>query len=100
MDLIMLPQHWSAFLCISVIVAVFLIGYIRGWLMTHTLIIANFAVFLVTPPFYREIVYGFYGHGLICAGLGFRPIYLSSISFLPEWYTFLTSMFIHGGFFH
>ncbi len=100
MGLVILPQHWSAFLCIFLIAAVFLVGYIRGWLMTHTLIIANFVVFMVTLPFYREIVYGFYGHGIIYAGLGFRPIYLSSISFIPEWYTFLTSMFIHGGFFH
>ena len=100
MDLVILPQHWSAFLCIFLVVAVFLIGYLRKWLMTHILIIANLVVFIITFIFSNEIIYGFSSHRLIYAGLGFRPIYLSSLSFSPEWYTFLTSMFIHGGFFH
>ncbi len=100
MELIILGQHWSAFLCIIMIILVFLLGYFRGWLMTHTLILANLLVFLLTLVFYNEIVYGFYGRSWLYAGLGFRPIYISSISFAPEWYTLLTSMFIHGGLAH
>ncbi len=108
MDMIFLPQHWISFLAIAIMIGSIIIGYIKKWMMTYTLIIANIIVFALT--FYlqyfsqNEIIGGILINGKIIdgggfAGLGFRPIYLS-IEYLPNIYTLFTSMFIHGGFLH
>lgn len=71
----------------------------KRWMTTHTLIVANIIIFIITFIFYEEIVYGLTGNLLFYAGLGFRPIYLTP-QYFPELYTLFTSMFIHGGFAH
>jgi membrane associated rhomboid family serine protease len=57
-------------------------------MVTYALIIANFAIFIITV-FNYSVVYE----------LGFKPSFLS-LGSLPQLYTLFTSMFIHGDFFH
>ena len=92
--MILLPQHWISFLAIAIMVGSIIIGYIKKWMMTYTLVIANLIIFVFTYLF-GNLLIGGGGY----AGLGFRPIYLS-IEYLPNIYTLFTSMFIHGGFAH
>jgi len=94
MDMIFLPQHWISFIAIAIMVGSIIIGYIKKWMMTYTLIIANLIIFVFTYLFENQLIGGG-GY----AGLGFRPIYLS-VEYLPNIYTLFTSMFIHGGFLH
>jgi len=98
MGLEILPQHWSAFLCIGVIIATLIFAYVKKWMMTYALILSNFIIFIITLIFSNEIIYGI-SQDMISAGLGFRPIYL-----YPDWiiqnYTLITSMFIHSGYLH
>ena len=99
MDLIVLPQHWSAILCILIMVGVIVFAVVKKWMMVYGLIIANLIVFVVTIIFENQIVYGLSGGSFIYAGLGFRSIYLN-VELFPQLYTLFTSMFIHGGFVH
>ena len=71
MELVILPQHWSALLVIGVILASFIIAIIKKTLITYALIIANILVFVFTLIFTNELVLGF-SSGLPYAGLGFR----------------------------
>ena len=98
MDIVLLPQHWASILAICIMIGALVIAYAKKWMMTYTIIIANFIVFILTYIFYYEIVLGF-TIGLPYAGLGFRSIYLSAELF-PQMYTLFTSMFVHGGFAH
>jgi len=99
MDLILLPQHWSAILCICIMIGALIFAAIKKYMMTYALIVANFVIFIITVIFEYEIVYGLNGEVFQYAGLGFRSIYLNSELF-PQIYTIFTSMFIHGGFAH
>jgi len=100
MDIEILPQHWSSIIILISIFVIFLVFYIKKWMMTYALIFSNFAVFIITIFFYKQIVYGLnFSDVFEYAGLGFRPIYLTS-QYSPQIYTLFTSMFIHGGFLH
>ena len=95
MEITILPQHWSAILCIFLIIGALIFSYMRKWLITYGIIIANVIVFIITVIYRFEIIYGFGGQGIQYAGLGFRPIYLTPELF-PQIYTLFTSMFIHS----
>jgi len=67
-------------------------------MMTYSLIIANFIVFIFTLVFTINIPN--YGNvSVILLDLAFRPEYLSIEKF-PQLYTLFTSMFIHADFLH
>lgn len=89
MALEFLPQHWSAILCIAIMIGAIIVSYLRKNMLTFSLIFANVAIFIITLIYPNEII----------GGLGFRPIYLES-EYITKSYTLFTSMFIHGGFFH
>jgi len=99
MDLVIYPQHWTAFLCIAIMIGALVFAIIKKWMMTYALIITNIIVFVLTIIFFTEIVYGVTDNVQLYAGLGFRAIYLQAEQ-LPQLYTLFTSMFIHGGFLH
>ena len=98
MDLVILPQHWSAIICICIMIGAIVIAYLKKIMMVYAIIISNIIIFIITIIFEYEIIYGF-SVGLNYAGLSFRSIYLS-IEYSPQIYTIFTSMFIHGGFAH
>lgn len=98
MEIVIQPQHWSAILCIALMIGGLIFSYIKKISVTFTLIGINVAVFIITLIFYKEVVFGTSAN-LPYAGLGFRSIYLTSEKF-PQIYTLFTSMFIHGGFAH
>jgi membrane associated rhomboid family serine protease len=97
MDIIILPIGLISLISIIIIILTLSIAYFKKWMMTYSLIIANFIVFILTLIFQKEIIFGLEYYGL--AGLAFRPIYLS-IEYSPQLYTLFTSMFIHSGFAH
>lgn len=103
MDLVILPQHWSALLCVIIIFGAIAMAVIKKWMITYALIIANIIIFVITLIYHNQLI------GTLSvnqtkitieyAGLGFRPLYLES-GYTPQLYTLFTSMFIHGGFAH
>ena len=95
MDITLFPQHWSAILCIGIMIVALLIAYVRKYMMTYALIFANVIIFILTFIYTNEIIFGVGEY----PGLGFRAIYLTP-EYFPQTYTIFTSMFIHGGFFH
>jgi membrane associated rhomboid family serine protease len=95
MDIVLFPQHWSAIICICIMIGALIIAYIKKFTLAYTLIIANIIIFIITLFFENEIIYGVGDY----PGLGFRSIYLN-LEFSPQLYTLFTSMFIHGGFAH
>lgn len=96
MDIVVLPQHWSAILCICIVIGTLVISYLKKWRMTYALIIANVIVFVVTIMFRYEVIYGLNSDMVLqYAGLGFRPAYLNP-EFFPQVYTLFTSEFIHS----
>ena len=98
MEFVILPVGLASLIAICIIIGTLIFSYFKKWLMTYSLIIANFLVFIITMIFRNEIIYGFV-NGEVYAGLAFKPIYLS-LNFIPQIYTLFTSMFIHGGFLH
>jgi len=102
MDIVILPQHWSAVLCIFIMIGVLFVAAKKKWMMTYALIVANLIIFIITSIFREEVIFGigdFSGAYSGLGGLGFRSIYLTS-ELYPQTYTLFTSMFIHGGFAH
>ena len=103
MDLVILPQHWSALLCSIIILGTLIIAVAKKWMITYALIVANIIIFVITLIYYNQLVgmldisQGKIAFGY--AGLGFRPIYLEP-EYSPQVYTLFTSMFIHGGLAH
>ena len=97
MEILILPMGLISLICIIIIVLTLSMAYLKKWMMTYSLILANFIVFILTMIFQEEIIFGLEYFGL--AGLAFRPIYLS-FEFSPQLYTLFTSMFIHSGFAH
>jgi len=89
MDIVLFPQHWSAILCICIMIGALLIAYLKKLSITYTLIITNIVIFIITLFFEKEVI----------AGLGFSSLYLTP-EYFPQLYTLFTSMFIHGGFAH
>jgi membrane associated rhomboid family serine protease len=84
---------------ISIIIMIgsLIIAYVKKWMVTYALIIANVIVFVLTLLFTVEIDGNFYN--VVILDLGFRPIYLTP-EYSPQLYTLFTSMFVHGGFAH
>jgi len=76
-----------------------LFAYVKKFMLTYILIIANIIIFIITIFFEKEIIYGTGNYPNLYPGLGFRPVYLS-LDYFPQLYTLFTSMFIHGGFAH
>jgi len=99
MDITIFPQHWSAILCIAIMIGAIVFGIFKKMTMTFVLIISNIVIFIITQIFYAEVIYGIEQGVQTYAGLGYRSIYLS-IEYFPQNYTLLTSMFMHGGFLH
>jgi membrane associated rhomboid family serine protease len=97
MNITILPIGFISLISIVIIILSLSISYFKKWMMTYSLIIANFIIFILTLIFQREIIFGLEYYGV--AGLAFRPIYLS-IEYSPQLYTLFTSMFIHSGFAH
>jgi len=76
-------------IAILILIGTFVVAYWRKLMITYTIIIANFLVFLLSIFYPNEII----------GDLGFRPAYLF-IDQLPQLYTLFTSMFVHSGFLH
>jgi membrane associated rhomboid family serine protease len=83
---------------ILIILGTLLVAYLKKWMMTLSLIIANFIVFILTLVFTINIQ-NFGNISIILLDLSFRPEYLSFEKF-PQLYTLFTSMFIHADFLH
>jgi membrane associated rhomboid family serine protease len=98
MDMILLEQHWIAYIAIAIMIGTLVFAYLKKITMTYMLIIANLIVFFITFIFQAEIIGGVIGD-VQYVGLGFRPVYLS-FEYLPNIYTLFTSMFVHGGIAH
>jgi len=97
MELIFYPLHLISIVAICIMIGSLIIVYLKKWMMTYAILIANLVVFILTLVFQERI----YGHlvSTIIVDLGFRPIYLS-LEYLPNIYTLFTSMFVHSGFWH
>lgn len=93
-----LPLNTVTLVSICIMIGAILFAYYKKIMMTYALIIANFAIFILSIAFPLEII-GNTQYLLLYPGLGFRPIYLST-EFFPQIYTLFTSMFVHGGFAH
>jgi membrane associated rhomboid family serine protease len=99
MDLVILPQHWSALLCICIMIGTLVFAYFKKIMMVYALIISNIIIFIITMIFQYEIIGSSEGFPYAGpAGLSFRSVYL--LKYSPQMYTIFTSMFIHGGFAH
>jgi len=100
--IILLPQHWASILAVCIMIGTLVVAYVKRWMMTYALILANMLVFIITLFYSSEVISGIGGYAGQYSGwggLGFRAIYLTPELF-PQIYTLFTSMFIHGGFAH
>ncbi len=84
---IMIPTEVSL-VCIGIMIGAIAVARFKKVMVTYSLIIANFIIFVIT------IIYPF-----VIYEIGFRPIYLT-VEYFPQLYTLFTSMFLHGGFAH
>ena len=84
---IMIPTGVSL-VCIGIMIGAIAIARFKKVMVTYSLIIANFIIFVIT------LIYPF-----VIYEIGFRPIYLT-LEYSPQLYTLFTSMFLHGGFAH
>ena len=84
---IMIPTGVSL-VCIGIMIGAIAIARFKKVMVTYSLIIANFIIFVIT------LIYPF-----VIYEIGFRPIYLT-VEYFPQLYTLFTSMFLHGGFAH
>ena len=97
MDIVVLEIDPVSIVAICIMIGSLVFAYIKKWMMTYALMIANFVVFILSLIFYVQTNYG--NISIIIWDLGFRPIYLS-LEYSPQLYTLFTSMFVHGGFAH
>ena len=97
MDFIIITIDYISIVSICIMIGTLIVAYFKKWMMTYSLILANFIIFILTIIFQEEIIFGLEYYGF--AGLAFRPIYFS-IEYSPQIYTLFTSMFIHSGFAH
>lgn len=88
MDLVVSPLDVVSVICIILMTGTLLVAYLKKWLLTYALILANFIIFVVSFIFPQVIM-----------TLGFRPIYLE-LPYIPQLYTLFTSMFLHSDFLH
>lgn len=89
MALVLFEIHPVSIIAIAIMISSLVLAYYKKWMMTYTLMIANFVIFLITMMYYKTIL----------PELGFRPVFLS-VEYLPNIYTLFTSMFLHAGFMH
>jgi membrane associated rhomboid family serine protease len=97
MDIVVLEIDPVSIFAIIIMIGSLVLAYVKKWMMTYALMVANFIVFIISLIFYIQTVYG--SISIIIWDLGFRPIYLS-LEYFPQIYTLFTSMFVHGGFAH
>jgi len=95
MDPVVNPIDTVSVIAIIIMIGSLVIAYVKKWMVTYALIIANVIVFILTIIF----TYDNGSFSIIIRDLGFRPIYLTP-EYSPQLYTLFTSMFIHGGFAH
>jgi len=88
MDVALLAISEVSLVCIGIMIGAIAVARFKKVMVTYSLIIANFIIFVIT------IIYPF-----VIYEIGFRPIYLT-LEYFPQLYTLFTSMFIHGGFPH
>ena len=88
MDIALLAISEVSLVCIGIMIGAIAIARFKKVMVTYSLIIANFIIFVIT------IIYPF-----VIYEIGFRPIYLT-VEYFPQLYTLFTSMFLHGGFAH
>jgi membrane associated rhomboid family serine protease len=94
MDLVVLEIDLVSIIAICIMIGSLIVAFVKKWMMTYALMVANFIVFVLSISFFK-----FGTVSAIIWDLGFRPIYLS-IEYSPQVYTLFTSMFVHGGFAH
>ncbi|UCD14382.1 MAG: rhomboid family intramembrane serine protease [Thermoplasmatales archaeon] len=87
MDIVIFPINLISLICICIMIGAIVFVYLKKFMATYAIIIANFIVFVISLVFAREII----------GDLAFRPIYLS-LDFFPQIYTLFTSMFLHSTF--
>jgi len=97
MDIAVIPIEPISIVAICIMIGTLVLAYIKKWMMTYALIIANVVIFILTLVFTERTVFG--NISVILWDLGFRPIYLS-VEYSPQLYTLFTSMFVHSGFAH
>ena len=88
---IMIPTEVSL-VCIGIMIGAIAIARFKKVMITYSLIIANFIIFVITllnTDIYNTVI----------RELGFQPIYLT-LEYFPQLYTLFTSMFLHGDFAH
>ena len=88
MDVALLAISEVSLVCIGIMIGAIAVARFKKVMVTYSLIIANFIIFVIT------LIYPF-----VIYEIGFRPIYLT-LEYFPQLYTLFTSMFIHGGFAH
>jgi membrane associated rhomboid family serine protease len=90
---------------VCIMVGSLVFAYYRKWMMTYAIIVANIIVFVLSVIYQDDILGATYANVqqnqilIETAGLGFRPIYISS-EYYHQSYTLFTSMFVHSGFAH
>ena len=91
MGIVIQPLSIVSIFTFCLIIAAIAFAYYKKWMMTYTIIIVNFIVFIISLIFTNEII----------GELAFKPIYIS-VENIPQSYTLLTSMFLHStiDFFH
>ncbi len=92
-----LPISGASVGAIVIIIGILGIAFIKKFMMTQAIVIANFIVFILSI-FYRVDILGTLDY-MNFPGLSFRSMYLST-EFLPQIYTIFTSMFVHANFMH
>jgi len=97
MELTVIPIEPISVIAIVIMAGTLVVAYLKKWMMTYALIIANVIVFILTLLFQYQTPFG--NISMLVVDLGFRPGYLS-VEQIPQLYTLFTSMFIHGGFLH
>ncbi len=96
MDLV-LSLEFAEIIAIAVMVGCLVFAYVKKWMMTYALIIANVFVFVLGFLFLVQISSGEF-ISLLAIKLAFQPIYLQEDPLYL--YTLFTSMFAHAGFAH
>ena len=85
-----MPIHLVSIIAICVMIGTLVLFYLKKWMITYGIIIANFIVFIIS------LIAGisFFNISII-NDLAFKPIYLS-LEYFPQLYTIFTSMFLHS----
>lgn len=91
MALVLIDISLISIVAVVIMIGALFLAYLKKWMMTYTLMITNFVIFIITMMYRLTIIHE----------LGFRPLYI-----LPEYlpnihvFTLFSSMFLHAGFLH